>query len=95
MPPTHCKPYIEESEGAALQRGELTPEWCELRNIALLHWQQQLAWVGQNPHLPASTLQQNILLSGNHDEARLHQVLELAHEFLPRLPARLDSETGN
>ncbi|MDI3437909.1 cysteine/glutathione ABC transporter permease/ATP-binding protein CydD [Erwinia sp. V90_4] len=155
--------FIEESEGAALQRGELTPELhhglslvatdltivtadgsqlagplsftlqpgqrvalvgqsgagktslmnvllgylpyqgslqvngVELRDIALPHWQQQLAWVGQNPHLPASTLRQNILLSGNHDEARLQQVLELAgvNEFLPRLPAGLDSETGD
>ena len=78
-------------------RGSLLINGIELRDIALPHWQQQLAWVGQNPHLPAGTIRENILLSGNNDEARLQQVLELAgvNEFLPRLPAGLDSETGD
>lgn len=78
-------------------RGSLLINGVELRDIALPHWQQQLAWVGQNPHLPAGTLRQNILLSGNNDEARLQQVLALAgvSEFLPQLPAGLDSETGD
>jgi len=78
-------------------RGSLLINGAELRDIALPHWQLQLAWVGQNPHLPAGTLRQNILLSGNSDEARLHQVLALAgvNEFLSQLPAGLDSETGD
>ncbi|MEJ5062721.1 cysteine/glutathione ABC transporter permease/ATP-binding protein CydD [Erwinia sp. MYb375] len=78
-------------------RGSLLINGTELRDIALPHWQLQLAWVGQNPHLPAGTLRQNILLSGNSDEARLHQVLALAgvNEFLSQLPAGLDSETGD
>lgn len=78
-------------------RGSLLVNGTELRDIALPHWQQQLAWVGQNPHLPAATVRQNILLSGNHDATRLQQVLELAgvSEFLPRLPAGLDSDTGD
>lgn len=78
-------------------RGSLRVNDVELRDIALPYWQRQLAWVGQNPHLPASTLRQNILLSGSHDEARLQQVLALAgvNEFLPRLPAGLDSEPGD
>lgn len=78
-------------------RGSLLINGVELRDIALAHWQRQLAWVGQNPHLPAGTLRQNIVLKGNSDEARLQQVLALAgvNEFLPQLPAGLDSETGD
>lgn len=78
-------------------RGSLRVNEVELRDIDLLHWQQQLAWVGQNPHLPANTLRQNILLSGNRDDARLQEVLTLAgvSEFLPGLPAGLDHETGD
>ncbi|MBK0033847.1 cysteine/glutathione ABC transporter permease/ATP-binding protein CydD [Erwinia sp. S43] len=77
--------------------GSLLVNDTELRDIDQGHWQAQLAWVGQNPHLPANTLRENIQLSGNHDETRLQQVLELAgvNEFLPRLPAGLDSETGD
>lgn len=30
-------------------RGSLLVNGTELRDIALPHWQQQLAWVGQNP----------------------------------------------
>jgi len=78
-------------------RGSLRVNEVELRDIDLPHWQQQLAWVGQNPHLPANTLRQNILLSGNRDDARLQEVLTLAgvSEFLPGLPAGLDHETGD
>ncbi|MCT2388514.1 heme ABC transporter permease/ATP-binding protein CydD [Erwinia pyrifoliae] len=78
-------------------RGSLLVNGTELRDIALPHWQQQLAWVGQNPHLPAATLRQNILPGGHLDEVRLQQVLALAgvNEFLPRLPAGLDSDTGD
>ncbi len=77
--------------------GSLQVNGTELRDIDQDHWQAQLAWVGQNPHLPANTLRENIQLSGNQDEARLQQVLELAgvNEFLPRLPDGLDSETGD
>ncbi|MFG1175315.1 cysteine/glutathione ABC transporter permease/ATP-binding protein CydD [Erwiniaceae bacterium CAU 1747] len=77
--------------------GSLQVNGTELRDIDQDHWQAQLAWVGQNPHLPANTVRENIQLSGNQDEARLQQVLELAgvNEFLPRLPDGLDSETGD
>ena len=78
-------------------QGSLRINGTELRDIAQPHWQQQLAWVGQNPHLPANTLRENILLSAQQDEKRLQQVVELAGvtEFLPRLPAGLDSEIGD
>ncbi|MCK8275885.1 ATP-binding cassette domain-containing protein, partial [Erwinia amylovora] len=59
-------------------RGSLVVNGTELRDIALPHWQQQLAWVGQNPHRPAATLRQNILPGAVHDEGRLQQVLALA-----------------
>ncbi|MBM7342373.1 heme ABC transporter permease/ATP-binding protein CydD [Pantoea coffeiphila] len=77
--------------------GSLLVNDTELRDIDQDHWQAQLAWVGQNPHLPANTLRENIQLNGSQDEMRLQQVLELAgvNEFLPRLPAGLDSETGD
>nr|WP_314419872.1 cysteine/glutathione ABC transporter permease/ATP-binding protein CydD [uncultured Erwinia sp.] len=77
--------------------GSLQVNGTELCDIDPDCWQAQLAWVGQNPHLPANTLRENILLSGNQDEAYLQQVLELAgiNEFLPRLPAGLDTDTGD
>lgn len=77
--------------------GSLQVNGTELCDIDPDCWQAQLAWVGQNPHLPANTLRENILLSGNQDEAHLQQVLELAgiNEFLPRLPAGLDTDTGD
>ena len=77
-------------------QGSLTVNGIELRDISRTHWQKQLAWVGQNPHLPARTLRENIQLSGIQDDQRLHQVLELSgvNEFLPRLPKGLESEVG-
>ncbi|MEJ4043340.1 heme ABC transporter permease/ATP-binding protein CydD [Erwinia sp. SLM-02] len=77
--------------------GSLQVNGTELCDIDPDCWQAQLAWVGQNPHLPANTLRENILLSGNQDEAHLQQVLEVAgiNEFLPRLPAGLDTDTGD
>lgn len=78
-------------------QGSLLVNGIELRDIDPDHWLQQLAWVGQNPHLPADTLRQNILLSGNTDPERLQQALDLSgvSEFLPRLAAGLDTETGD
>jgi len=77
--------------------GSLLVNDTELRDIDQDHWQAQLAWVGQNPHLPANTLRENIQLNGNQDETRLLHVLEVAgvNEFIPRLPDGLDSETGD
>ena len=78
-------------------QGSLQINGTELRDIDQAHWQKCLAWVGQNPHLPANTLRENIQLSGHQDETRLQQVLELAgvNEFLPRLPEGLESEVGD
>ncbi|QUG76479.1 cysteine/glutathione ABC transporter permease/ATP-binding protein CydD [Erwinia sp. E602] len=77
-------------------QGSLQVNGAELRDIAPEHWQRQLAWVGQNPHLPATTVRENILPNGG-DDARLASVLALSgvDEFLPRLPNGLESETGD
>jgi len=77
-------------------QGSLQINGVELRELDPAFWQQQLAWVSQNPHLPASTLRQNIVMGGNEEHEKLLRVCEQAGvtEFLPRLPAGLESETG-
>ncbi|KGT94268.1 amino acid ABC transporter permease [Erwinia typographi] len=77
-------------------QGSLRVNGVELRDIAPEFWQQQLAWVGQNPHLPAATLRQNITLGALPDSAKLDSVCELAGvtEFLDQLAEGLDSEIG-
>ncbi|WP_345831261.1 cysteine/glutathione ABC transporter permease/ATP-binding protein CydD [Erwinia sp. HDF1-3R] len=77
-------------------QGSLLINGVELRDIEPGFWQQQLAWVGQNPHLPARTLRENIVMDGSDHSDRLRQVTALAgvDEFLPHLPAGLESETG-
>ena len=77
--------------------GSLRINGLELRDISRKSWQQQLAWVGQNPHLPAATLRENILLNNCVDEATLNSALERAgiNEFLSRLPQGLDTPLGD
>lgn len=77
-------------------QGSLKINGTELREVDPAFWQQQLAWVGQNPHLPAPTLRQNIVMGGHEDRDRLNRVCEQAGvtDFLPRLPEGLESETG-
>ncbi|RRZ93016.1 cysteine/glutathione ABC transporter permease/ATP-binding protein CydD [Erwinia sp. 198] len=77
-------------------QGSLKINDTELRDILPSWWQQQLAWVGQNPHLPAQTVRENIVPHGEGDPLRLQQVCELAgvDEFLARLPAGLESAVG-
>lgn len=77
-------------------QGSLKINDTELRDILPSWWQQQLAWVGQNPHLPAQTIRENIVAHGEGDPLRLQQVCELAgvDEFLARLPEGLESAVG-
>lgn len=77
-------------------QGSLKINDTELRDILPSWWQQQLAWVGQNPHLPAQTVRENIVAHGEGDPLRLQQVCELAgvDEFLARLPEGLESAIG-
>ncbi|MGK3123533.1 cysteine/glutathione ABC transporter permease/ATP-binding protein CydD [Candidatus Pantoea formicae] len=77
-------------------QGELRVNGHELRDISRDSWQQQLAWVGQNPNLPATTLRENLLLNSTVDETTLNCVLECAgvNAFLARLPQGLDTPLG-
>ncbi|ADU68635.1 cysteine/glutathione ABC transporter permease/ATP-binding protein CydD [Pantoea sp. At-9b] len=78
-------------------QGSLKINGIELREITRSAWQQHLAWVGQNPHLPASTLRENVLMGRTVSEAELENALVLAAvtEFLPRLPQGLDTPLGD
>lgn len=79
-------------------RGSLLINGIELRELAAVNWRQQLGWVGQNPHLPAQTLRDNILLGyPQANEAQLQQVVEQAYvsEFLPHLPKGLETDLGD
>lgn len=77
-------------------QGSLRVNGTELREISPEFWQKQLAWVGQNPHLPAATLRQNIVLAGRVDPIKLENVCQQAgvKEFLSQLPNGLESEIG-
>ncbi|KOC92774.1 heme ABC transporter permease/ATP-binding protein CydD [Winslowiella iniecta] len=74
-------------------QGSLTVNGIELRELNAEHWQQQLAWVGQNPQLPAMTLRDNL---PSEDTTQLQHAIQLAgaDEFLAQLPQGLDTETG-
>ncbi|AUQ25307.1 heme ABC transporter permease/ATP-binding protein CydD [Dickeya zeae] len=78
--------------------GSITVNGEELHTLSPTSWRQHLSWVGQNPHLPESTLRQNVLL-GRPDasEQALQQALERAyvHEFLAQLPQGLDTPLGD
>lgn len=78
-------------------QGSLLINGQELRDINRESWQQHLAWVGQNPHLPALTLRENLLLNTNVDDAALASILQHAgvDEFLDRLPQGLDTILGD
>lgn len=79
-------------------RGSLQVNGIELRELAAESWRQQLGWVGQNPHLPAATLRDNILLGNPQaDERQLQQAIDQAYisEFLPQLPDGLATELGD
>ncbi|MFV8983434.1 heme ABC transporter permease/ATP-binding protein CydD [Serratia fonticola] len=79
-------------------RGSLLINGIELRELDAVNWRQQLGWVGQNPHLPAQTLRDNILLGyPQASEAQLQQAVEQAYvsEFLPHLPKGLATDLGD
>jgi len=78
-------------------QGSLQVNGQELRDISRDSWQKHLAWVGQNPHLPAQTLRENLLFNHDIDDATLTAVLQRAgvSEFLARLPQGLDTFLGD
>lgn len=78
-------------------QGSLQVNGQELRDISRDSWQKHIAWIGQNPHLPAQTLRENLLLHSRIDDATLMAVLQRAgvDEFLERLPQGLDTVLGD
>ncbi|ERK18488.1 Transport ATP-binding protein CydD [Pantoea sp. AS-PWVM4] len=78
-------------------QGSLKINGRELRDMPRSDWQHHLAWVGQNPHLPAATLRDNVLMGRTVSEAELENALNQAGvtEFLPRLPQGLDTTLGD
>ncbi|MFS2223445.1 heme ABC transporter permease/ATP-binding protein CydD [Pantoea sp. B65] len=78
-------------------QGSLTVNGSELRDLKAESWQQQLAWVGQHPHLPANTIRENLQPTDAVDEAQLMDAIRLSgvDEFLARLPHGLDTELGD
>ena len=77
-------------------QGTLRVNGHELRDIHRDSWQQQLAWVGQNPTLPAATLRENLLLNSSVDDTTLNHALQRAGvtAFLSALPQGLDTPLG-
>lgn len=78
-------------------QGSLRINGHELRSLQRSSWHQAIAWVGQNPQLPALTVRENILNGQSASAARLQEVLALAgvDEFIARLPQGLESEIGD
>lgn len=77
-------------------QGVLRANGVDLRHIDRAEWQRQLAWVGQNPQLPAQTLRDNLMPDRPVEESRLQAVLAQAgvSAFLTSLPLGLDTPTG-
>jgi len=77
-------------------QGVLQANGVDLRHIDRAEWQRQLAWVGQNPQLPAQTLRDNLMPDRPVEESRLQAVLAQAgvSAFLTSLPLGLDTPTG-
>lgn len=78
-------------------RGSLTVNGIELRDLDMADWRKQLSWVGQNPHLPAQTIIDNIrLYSTEASAAAANIAMENAYvtEFIKHLPAGVDTQIG-
>ena len=78
-------------------QGSLKANGVELREIARSDWHRHLAWVGQNPQLPAATLRENIVMDAPLDHERLDALTAACgiNEFLARLPAGLNTAPGD
>lgn len=78
-------------------QGSLTVNGIELKDIDKITWHNQLSWIGQNPYLPAATLQENILLAHPKcNDTKLNNAIiqSYLHEFIPMLPQGIDTEIG-
>ncbi|HGJ5876362.1 MAG TPA: cysteine/glutathione ABC transporter permease/ATP-binding protein CydD [Arsenophonus sp.] len=78
-------------------RGSLTVNGIELRDLDITDWRKQLRWVGQNPHLPAQTIIDNIrLYSPVTSMAAINMAMENAYvtEFTKHLPEGVNTLIG-
>ncbi|MTB67972.1 cysteine/glutathione ABC transporter permease/ATP-binding protein CydD [Providencia sp. wls1943] len=79
-------------------QGSITINGNELNQLCPEQWRALVGWVGQNPHLPEQTLQENICL-GKPDatETEIQSAIEKAYvaEFLPNLPDGLNTRLGD
>ncbi len=77
-------------------QGSLTVNGVELRNIVSDSWHQQIAWLGQNPKLPADTVRDNILFGRHATEQQLQQAISVSgvSDVISRLPQGLDTPVG-
>ncbi|MDT0178369.1 cysteine/glutathione ABC transporter permease/ATP-binding protein CydD [Enterobacter sp. BRE11] len=78
-------------------QGSLRVNGIELREMSRAYWHRQIAWLGQNPQLPAGTLQENIVMGNERDDVDLDALLTDCgvSEFLPRLSASLQTPVGD
>ncbi|WP_294902033.1 heme ABC transporter permease/ATP-binding protein CydD [Tatumella sp. UBA2305] len=78
-------------------QGSLTVNGSELREADTGNWQQQIAWVGQNPALPEASLRQNITFGRKCSEQQFEQALQSSgvNQFLPELARGIDSLIGD
>ncbi|MBS0925169.1 cysteine/glutathione ABC transporter permease/ATP-binding protein CydD [Providencia sp. JGM181] len=79
-------------------RGSITINGNELNQLCPEQWRALVGWVGQNPHLPEQTLQENICLGKpNATESEIQSAIEKAYvaEFLPNLPDGLNTRLGD
>lgn len=77
--------------------GSLRVNGTELREMNRSYWQQQIAWLGQNPQLPADTLHDNIVMGSARSDADLNALLSDCgvSEFLPRLSEGTATRIGD
>ena len=78
-------------------QGSLTVNGSELRETDMGYWQQRIAWVGQNPALPATSLRQNITFGRKCSEQQFEHALLSSgvSEFLPQLSQGADTLIGD
>jgi ATP-binding cassette subfamily C protein CydCD len=79
------------------QSGEIIVNGKLLNDIPAAQWQENLAWVPQNPYLFNDTILANIKLAKPEaDESSIHEAARMAHadEFIGELPLGYDTLIG-
>ncbi|MCG7387610.1 heme ABC transporter permease/ATP-binding protein CydD [Pantoea sp. ACRSB] len=78
-------------------QGSLRINGVELREMGRAYWHRQIAWLGQNPQLPADTLRDNIVMGSARRDDDLDTLLDECgvSEFLPRLSAGVQTPVGD